>query len=205
MDNKDIKTTNSRRKFIVRAGMGSLPVLVALKSKGAWGYSTQNCNLSASMSKMQSVQAEQFETCVSSFNSHGGAKQYFELEKNAGSFKQSGNGHGRLGYFHSGSANYHSKGPETYTFNDIVINEATMFSDIFAVGYGSTLADAAVNGPTPLIRNIAALFLHSLFYYGEGMLPEPTAFVDAYSNAMLHGKTAQLDAVLRVYIDGYGD
>lgn len=196
MDNKDIKTTNSRRKFIVRAGMGSLPVLMALKSKGAWGYSTQNCNLSASMSQMQSAQAEQFETCTAAFNSHGAAKQYFDLNKGLGK------GNERSGYYHSASANYHRNAEFTYNFNGFVINEKTMFSDIFQGGASISLAEAVYNGSTSLERDIAALFLHSMFYRGQGMYPEPDAFVEAYSNAMLTGKTDQLAKVLQMYIDG---
>ncbi|MAD75294.1 MAG: hypothetical protein CML20_10975 [Rheinheimera sp.] len=196
MDNKDIKATSGRRKFLVRAGMGSLPVLMALKSKGAWGYSTQNCNLSASMSKMQSVQADQFETCRAGFLSHGGGKQYFAL----------GNGNERKGYFNSKSAKYHKNGVETYTYAGIVINENTRFDEIFTGGYGGTLAEAVnQGGDHNLTRNIASSFLHSMFYYGQGLYPEPAAFVDAYNTAMLSGQTDQLAKVLRYYIDGTGD
>jgi hypothetical protein len=193
MDNKDINATSGRRKFLVRAGMGSLPVLMALKSKGAWGYSTQNCNLSASMSKMQSVQAEQFETCRAGFLSHGGGKQYFDL----------GPGNERKGYFNSTSTKYHKNGVETYTYAGIVINENTRFNDIFAGGYGGTLKEAVnQGGDNNLIRNIASSFLHSMFYYGQGLYPEPVAFVDAYNTATLSGQTEQLTKVLRYYIDG---
>ena len=194
MDNKDIKAASGRRKFLVRAGMGSLPVLMALKSKGAWGYSTQNCNLSASMSKMQSAQAEQFETCVQSFHSHGAAKQYFQL----------GNGQGseRKGYFHSKSGNYHKNGPYSSHYAGIEINEQTQFSDIFAGGFGGTIADAIDQGPTSLVRDIAALFLHSMFYRGQGIYPEPEAFIESYNTAMFNGKTDQLTKVLQMYIDG---
>ncbi len=194
MDNKDIKASSGRRKFIVRAGMGSLPVLMALKSKGAWGYSTQNCNLSASMSKMQSAQADQFESCVASFHSHGAAKQYFHLG--------SGGGSERKGYFHSASPNYHKNGGSTFNYAGIVINENTMFSDIFAGGFDGTIADAVAHGPSSLIRDIAGLFLHSMFYRGQGLYPEPDAFVDAYANAIMLGKTDQLAQVMQMYIDG---
>lgn len=194
MENKDIKAASSRRKFLVRAGMGSLPVLMALKSKGAWGYSTQNCNLSASMSQMQSVQAEQFETCTASFDSHGAAKQYFQL----------GNGQGseRKGYFHSKSDNYHHLSEFTYNFNGTIINEKTMFSTIFPGGAGISIEEAVRHGSTSLERDIAALFLHSMFYRGQGKYPEPDAFVQAHSNALLTGKTDQLAEVLQMYIDG---
>jgi len=192
MDNKDIKAASGRRKFLVRAGMGSLPVLMALKSKGAWGYSTQNCNLSASMSQMQSVQAEQFEACEGQFLSHGGAKQYFKLG--------SGNGSERKGYFHSASPHYHKQGSHTYTYGGKVINENTLFNDIFGSGYGGTLAEAVESGPTSLIRDIAGLFLHSLFYRGQGLYPEPDAFVDSYNNAVSLGQTSQLAKVLQMYI-----
>ncbi|MDX1539038.1 hypothetical protein [Arsukibacterium sp.] len=194
MDNKDIKTTNSRRKFLVRAGMGSLPVLMALKSKGAWGYSTQNCNLSASMSQMQSVQAEQFETCTASFHSHGAAKDYFKLKKN---------GSERVGYFHSLSDAYHNGDMFTGSYAGTPVNENTMFSTIFTSGgFDGTLAEALVlNGPYDLIRNITAVFLHSMFYRAAAIYPEPEAFVQAYNNAVITGETQQLKNVLTMYID----
>ncbi|KKO47238.1 hypothetical protein WG68_00895 [Arsukibacterium ikkense] len=194
MDNKDIKAASGRRKFLVRAGIGSLPVLMALKSKGAWGYSTQNCNLSASMSKMQSVQGDQFESCVASFHSHGAAKQYFYLGPSGGNE--------RKGYFHSASANYHKNGVFTYSYAGIELNENTLFSDIFAGGFDGTIADAVEKGPSSLIRDIAGLFLHAMFYRGQGIYPEPDAFVDSYNNAIMLGKTDQLAQVLQMYIDG---
>jgi hypothetical protein len=198
MDNKDIKTTNSRRKFLVRAGMGSLPVLMALKSKGAWGFSTQNCNLSASMSKMQSVQAEQFETCTASFHSHGAAKSYFKLEKGATTKRSDG----RNGFFNSSSGTYHQGDGYHGVYDGVVINENTLFNAIFGAGFGGTIADAVDRGPTNLIRNIAALFLHAMFYRGQSLYPEPEAFVRAYSDAMLTGNSDQLAQVLEMYIDG---
>jgi hypothetical protein len=194
MDNKDIKATSGRRKFLVRAGMGSLPVLMALKSKGAWGYSTQNCNLSASISKMQSVQTEQFEACEGQFLSHGGAKPYF--------YPDSGIGSERKGYFHSASPYYHLRDSSTYIYDGNIINENTLFNDIFASGYSATLAEAVNSGPTSLIRDIAAVFLHSMFYRGQAIYPEPEAFIQAYSNAVFTGKTDQLAQVLQLYIDG---
>ncbi|WP_019675859.1 hypothetical protein [Arsukibacterium perlucidum] len=194
MDNKDIKAASGRRKFLVRAGMGSLPVLMALKSKGAWGYSTQNCNLSASMSKMQSVQAEQFEDCHNQFLSHGNAKQYFMTGP--------GNGSERKGYFHSGSPNYHKYASHTYTHNGIAINETTLFSNFFAGGFDGTLQQAVEEGPTSLVRDSASLFLHSLFYYDQGIYPKPEAFVDAYNKSMLTGETDALAKVLQLYIEG---
>lgn len=198
MDNKDINAKSGRRKFLVRAGMGSLPVLIALKSKGAWGYSTQNCNLSASMSQMQSAQAEQFETCTASFHSHGGAKSYFEPETATTTKKSDG----RKGFFNSHSGTYHNGDLYHGMYAGIVVNENTLFTDIFSMGYGGTLAEAVDHGPSNLIRNISAVFLHSMFYRGRGIYPEPDAFVSAYNNAMLNGKTEELAQVLEMYIDG---
>lgn len=198
MDDKDIKPMNSRRKFIVRAGIGSLPVLMALKSKGAWGYSTQNCNLSASISQMQSAQAEQFETCTASFYSHGGAKSYFQPEAAAITSRSDG----RKGFFHSLSGTYHKGDSYHGMYAGVIVNENTLFTDIFSIGYGGTLAEAVDRGPSNLIRNISAVFLHSLFYRGRGIYPEPDAFVNAYNNAVLNGKMEQLAQVLEMYIDG---
>ncbi len=192
MDNKDIKAVSGRRKFLVRAGMGSLPVLIALKSKGAWGYSTQNCNLSATDSKMRSVQPDQFEACESQFLSHGNAKQYFKTGP--------GNGSERKGYFHSASPNYHKYASHTYTHGIVTINEKTLFSEIFAGGFDGTLQDAVEKGPSSLIRDSASLFLHSLFYYDQAIYPKPEAFVKAYDNAMFSGNTDELASVLQMYI-----
>lgn len=207
MDNKDIKAASGRRKFLVRAGMGSLPVLMALKSKGAWGYSTQNCNLSATASKMRSVQPDQFEQCTTErFHSHGAAKKYFETGNGNGNGNHTsfGGGNERKGYYHSASPNYHNHNGKTYTYSygDKIINETTLFSDIFWGGTGITLMEAVESGSTSLERDIAALFLHSLFYYGQGIYPEPEAFVSAYENAMMTGKTKDLALVLELYIDG---
>lgn len=193
MDNKDIKAASGRRKFLVRAGMGSLPVLMALKSKGAWGYSTQNCNLSASMSKMQSAQADQFETCEGQFLRRGKANQYFASGP--------ANGNERKGYFLSSSPSYHKLGAETYTFNGTIINENTLFNDVFGSGYDGTLAEAITNAPNQVTKNIAGLFLHSMYYINDGTYPAPIAFVDAYNNAMLTGKERELTLVLRHYIE----
>ncbi|WP_213996911.1 hypothetical protein [Arsukibacterium sp.] len=194
MDNKDINAASGRRKFLVRAGMGSLPVLMALKSKGAWGYSTQNCNLSASMSKMQSVQAEQFQACTGQFHSHGGAKDYFKLK---------GEGSERIGYFHSLSDAYHNGDMFTGSYDGSPVNENTLFSSIFTSGgFDGTLAEALVlKGPYDLIRNITAVFLHSMFYRAAAIYPEPEAFVQAYNNAVFTGETGQLKNVLTMYID----
>ncbi|WP_372626868.1 hypothetical protein [Arsukibacterium sp.] len=192
MDNKDIKATSGRRKFLVRAGMGSLPVLMALKSKGAWGYSTQNCNLSASMSKMQSVQAEQFETCIGGFRSHGSGKQYFKTNS----------GNEQFGYFLSTHSNFHSKTTETYVFGAVSINENTTFRDIFGGGDTTKLKNALEGGGPSLRRNITSLFLHAMFYKNMGMFPEPEVVVSSYNNAVLLGRTAELEAILELYIDG---
>ncbi|HAW93978.1 MULTISPECIES: hypothetical protein [unclassified Arsukibacterium] len=195
MDNKDIKTTNSRRKFIVRAGMGSLPVLMALKSKGAWGYTTQNCNLSASMSQMQSTQADQFESCVGGFKSHGSGKQYFKTNS----------GNEQFGYFLSTHSNYHSKGAETFNFGSVSINENTTFSDIFGGGDTTKLKMALQGGGPSLRRNITSLFLHSMFYRHQEMFPDPEVVVSSYNNAILYGRTKELEEILVLYIDGVPD
>jgi hypothetical protein len=58
----ETKPTLSRRKFIVRAGAGSLPVVMSLQSGSAWGCVELNCapgqtSLSASGSQVASVTA----------------------------------------------------------------------------------------------------------------------------------------------------
>lgn len=58
----DSKPTLSRRKFLIRAGAGSLPVVMSLQSGSAWGCVELNCapgqtSLSASGSQVASVTA----------------------------------------------------------------------------------------------------------------------------------------------------
>ncbi|WP_333609061.1 hypothetical protein [Arsukibacterium sp.] len=187
----------SRRKFLVKAGMGSLPVLMALKSKGAWGYSTQNCNLSATVSKMQSAQAQQFEACVNGFKSHGSGMQFFAIN---GQGNGNGNGHGRFGYFLEGHTNYHGG---FVTYNGHVINNRTPFNAVFGGADSRTLmVMVQEDGTTALERNITSLFLHSMFPGSAGSLPDSDAIVRSYTNAVTSSQISQLDTVLKLYIDG---
>ena len=71
VNDKEITATqSSRRKFLLRAGLGSLPVLLTLNSKAAWGTSTLNCSLSENASQMQSVQPDKFEQSALEFLSY---------------------------------------------------------------------------------------------------------------------------------------
>lgn len=198
MDDKRSSTPigNSRRAFLTKAGLGSLPILLSLKSRTAWGFSTQNCNLSASVSKMQSVQAEQFEDCTLAFKSHGSGKDFFEN-------KSGGKGHGRTGYFLSTHANYHGGVPNSIFFNGVVINEKTPFNMVFGGSNSRTLSVMVKEqGTTALERNLTSLFLHSLYPGSSGELPATQLIVDSYRNATTPERLKQLDTVLKIYIDG---
>ncbi|SEI01743.1 hypothetical protein SAMN05660691_02841 [Rheinheimera pacifica] len=195
VNDKEMKATQSgRRKFLMRAGLGSLPVLLTLKSKSAWGSSTLNCSLSENASQMQSVQPDKFEQCSRSYDSHGSAKLYFES-------KSSTVGGGKGGYFFKTGNNWQKK------WNGIEINQSTKFNTIFQYGYSGTLRDALNQGGSyALERNIAAIFLHALYYQLEGIstsIPTPDEIVNAYQGAVTKAQKDQLLALLVYYIDGY--
>ncbi len=200
VENKDVNTPqqNGRRRFLMRAGLGSLPVLLTLKSKAAWGTSTLNCSLSETASQMQSVQPDKYEQCRSGFDSHGSAKLYFKKT-------DSKVGGGKGGYF------YKPKGTKNFQWTKkwggLDICQDTRFNDVFFSGFNGTLEEAVnFKGGNPLIRNIASSFLHSLYYQSEGIssnFPPPESIVDVYTRAVTPEQRAQLSAVLEFYIDGY--
>lgn len=197
-DNKDIKTTqDGRRKFLLRVGLGSLPVLLTLKSKAAWGSSTLNCTLSETASQMQSVQPDKFESCKETFDSHGSAKLYFEKKKYSAA-------DGKGAFFYKSNdtklRHWHK------SWMGIKIYQDTQFSSIFIHGFNGTLKQAVnLTGGDPLTRNIASLFLHALYYEMEGIstnVPSPDAIVAAYRESVSYEQKKQLSALLEYYIDG---
>lgn len=195
VNDKETSTEQSgRRKFLLRAGLGSLPVLLTLKSKAAWGTSTLNCSLSETASQMQSVQPDKYEQCKTTFKSHGSAKLYFQPEN-------VGTAEGKGAYF------WHYGGAWDKQWNLIDINQYTKFSQIFGFGYQGTLKQAVnLKGGFPLIRNIACLFLHSLFYQREGIatnIPSADQIVAAYKAANTKVEQNKLSELLVYYIDGY--
>lgn len=197
-DNKtELNTDQSaRRKLLVRVGLGSLPVLLTLKSKAAWGTSTLNCSLSENASQMQSVQPDKYEDCKNTYDSHGSAKLYFEQSKQ-------GAGGGKGAFFYKSGGGSWSK-----TWNGIAIHQNTKFNAVFQFGYSGTLKEAVnQGGGVPLIRNIAAVFLHALYYEIRGIstnIPSPGQIVDAYLGAVTPQQKEQLSALLVYYIDGLG-
>lgn len=198
VNDKEIKATQSgRRKFLMRAGLGSLPVLLTLKSKSAWGTSTLNCSLSENASQMQSVQPDKFEQCSGTFDSHGSAKLYFESKK-------AGTGGGKGAYFYKNDT---KSAKSAKSWRGIEISQGTKFNTIFQYGYSGTLRDAVnQGGNNALIRNVAAIFLHALYYQLEGLstsIPTPDEIVNAYLGAVTQQQKNQLSALLVYYIDGY--
>jgi len=197
VENKDVNTPqqNGRRRFLMRAGLGSLPVLLTLKSKAAWGTSTLNCSLSETASQMQSVQPDKYEQCRSGFDGHGSAEKYFDKPKH----KSSG---GQAGYF------YHKdKKAGGKSWGHMAINQHTRFNQVFGSGFSGTLQEAVSHrSSSRLVRNITASFLHSLYYHLEGInsnFPPPESIIDVYRKAVTAEQQAQLSAVLEFYIDGY--
>jgi hypothetical protein len=218
-DQKEQDTAKlNRRKFLVRAGLGSLPILASLKSKGAWGFDTLNCSLSQTGSMANSVSPEDFQRCASKMDSHGSAKRYFEpctegttggkgaffykYDSNSGSSDSSkGKGKGKGGDEPSCSG---VNVPRFYA-GVVEINQHTLFNTIFGSGYHSTLEDAVDVGPDSLTRNIAAVFLHALYYEltnQSSNLPSPAQVVNAYINAVSTLDRQKLSALLEYYIDG---
>ncbi|MGI5309135.1 hypothetical protein [Rheinheimera sp. WS51] len=198
IDNKEVKSTQaSRRKFLLHVGIGSLPVLLTLKSKAAWGTSTLNCSLSENASQMQSVQPEKYEACKQGLDSHGSAKRYFD---NVSTLVAGGKG----GYFYK--PKHITIAAWSKQWNGIKIYQDTKFSDVFDGSFTGTL-DEAVNlkKSNSLLRNITAAFLHSLYYQETGQssnFPEPYEIVNAYLNSVTTAQKQQLDALLVYYIDG---
>lgn len=199
MEQPDNKTElnagqTARRKLLVRVGLGSLPVLLTLKSKAAWGTSTLNCSLSENASQMQSVQPDKYQECKDTYDSHGSAKLYFELQKLGAA-----GGKGAFFYKNGGGA-------WTKTWNGIAIHQNTKFNAVFQFGYSGTLAEAVnQGGGVPLIRNIASVFLHALYYEIRGIstnIPSPDQVVNAYLGAVTPQQKEQLSALLVYYIDG---
>lgn len=198
VNDKELETAQAgRRKFLLRAGLGSLPVLLTLKSKAAWGTSTLNCSLSENASQMQSVQPDKFELCSKSFDSHGSAKLYFESKKY-------GAADGKGAYFYKGSRIRASMWFKEW--HGIDIYQDTKFNVVFGSGYSGTLKQAvSLVGDNALIRNIASSFLHALYYQLEGIssnFPSPDEIVNAYTSAVTSAQKAQLSALLVYYIDG---
>ncbi|MDX3772954.1 hypothetical protein QE250_02385 [Chromatiaceae bacterium AAb-1] len=202
VENKDINTQQQgRRRFLMRAGLGSLPVLLTLKSKAAWGTSTLNCSLSTTASQMQSVAPDTFNTCRGSFRSHGPAHHYFDKDS------RKKHGHDRRGYFYNKHAGKHQKTQhltdEVKHWRGIAVHQDTRFTEIFGSGYSSTLANAlAQHG---LVADITACFLHSLYFQLEGVssnLPGPDAFVNAYVNSVTSEQKQNLAGLLELYIHG---
>jgi hypothetical protein len=198
MDNKEITVRQTgRRKFLQRVGLGSLPVLLTLKSKAAWGTSTLNCSLSETASQMQSVQPDKYRDCKLAFDSHGSAKVYFEERRSriAG---------GKGGYFYNPAGTNLDNWFKQW--NGIKIYQGTQFSQIFDASYSGTLQDAVnQQGNYALIRNITSVFLHALYYQDTGQssnLPAPGEIVNAYLNSVTQEQKDQLAALLVYYIDG---
>lgn len=210
VNDKETSTTpNGRRKFLLRAGLGSLPVLLSLKSKAAWGTSTLNCSLSETASQMQSVQPDKFEQCKYSFESHGSAKLYFDEptfgeRQNIFASRAFLKGDGKGSYFYKPTDWPIHQWNKTYL--GIKIFQDTLFSDIFDHTYGGTLAEAVnLGGNNNLLRNISAVFLHALYYQIEGVstnLPSPDQIISAYLAAVTNSQREQLAALLTYYIDG---
>lgn len=198
VNDKEMKTTQSgRRKFLLRAGLGSLPVLMTLNSKSAWGTSTLNCSLSESASQMQSVRPDEFEQCT--FDSHGSSKLYFDTvnPQKAG---------GKGGFFYK--APYVKLSDWYKEWNGIKIYQDTPFSAIFDNAYGGSFRDAVnQGGDYSIIRNITSLFLHALYYELTGQstnIPSTSAIRNAYLNSVTAEQKEQLAALLVLYIDGKG-
>lgn len=195
VNDKEMKATQSgRRKFLMRAGLGSLPVLLTLKSKSAWGTSTLNCSLSENASQMQSVQPDKFEQCRKSSDSHGNALLYF-------SNPQKGFANAQYGYFFKVGNKWQKK------WRNIDVNQNTKFNAIFQYGFNGTLK-AVLNrsGSYTLERNIATIFLHALYYQMQGIntsIPSPDEIVDAYLGATTSEQKKQLSTLLVYYIAGY--
>ncbi|HSG93767.1 MAG TPA: hypothetical protein VK999_08585, partial [Methylotenera sp.] len=123
VNDKEITATqNGRRKFLLRAGLGSLPVLLTLKSKAAWGTSTLNCSLSENASQMQSVQPDKYEQCKRSLDSHGSSKLYFE---NVSSQVSGGKG----GFFYKATSVNLKHWDKSW--NGVKIYQGTNFSQVF--------------------------------------------------------------------------
>lgn len=199
VNDKETSTEQSgRRKFLLRAGLGSLPVLLTLKSKAAWGTSTLNCSLSETASQMQSVQPDKFEQCKFSFDSHGSAKLYFEANK-------LGVADGKGAYFYK--KKYVSLNKWLKEWHGIDIYQDTPFNAVFGSGYHGSLKQAVnQGGDYSLTRNIAASFLHALYYQMENIstnMPSPDEIVNAYLGAVTPTQKEQLAMLLAYYINGY--
>lgn len=195
VNDKEMKATQSgRRKFLMRAGLGSLPVLLTLKSKSAWGASTLNCSLSENASQMQSVQPDKFEQCRKSSDSYGSAVFYF-------SNPQKGASRGKYGYFFKAGSKWQKK------WHNVEVHQNTKFNAIFQYGFNGTLKTALnMSGSYTLERNITTIFLHALYNQMEGIstsIPAPDEIVNAYQGAVTQAQKKQLSALLVYYIEGY--
>src|SRR5690606_38547715 len=120
-------------------------------------------------------QPEKYDECKRAFDSHGSAKVYFEDNRP----RVAG---GKGGYFYKPAST--STATWTKQWNGINIYQDTLFSQIFNSDYAGTLT-GAVNqgGDYALIRNIASVFLHALYYQDTGQssnLPAPIEIVNAY-------------------------
>ena len=197
---------NGRRKFLLRAGLGSLPVLMTLNSKAAWGTSTLNCSLSESASQMQSVRPDEFEQCK--FDSHGSAKKYFESAETSGQqqMRSFGTAGGKGGFFYKPAEVELPAWDKEWS--GIKIYQDTAFSAIFDHSYSGSLNDAVdQGGDYNLIRNITSSFLHSLYYEMTGQssnFPSPAEIRSAYLNSVTQAQKEQLATLLSYYIDGKG-
>ncbi|WP_199609972.1 hypothetical protein [Flocculibacter collagenilyticus] len=137
----------SRRKFITRAAIGSLPVIFSLNSRSAWATG-MNCSTTGIMSGNQSVQGvcSQGERILSS---HGFWKNHYPTYPVM---------HRRRGT---------PSGVIRDSLNNLDVNEdkSTLFVDVFKVNTfpGKSLQWVLRRGPDSLSRNIVAVYLDTLY------------------------------------------
>ncbi|NRQ43654.1 hypothetical protein HRH59_13955 [Rheinheimera sp. YQF-2] len=181
----DVKETqNSRRAFLFKAGLASLPLLMSFKSKATWGSSSLNCGLSATASQIASFSAQTGKTCKEQISHKVCDVNYF------------GNPHG---CFRKPSYKVHK-------YNGVEVCQDTKFRQIFGGSKRTKLEHCLNEGEDSFERNMSYCFLYALYMervlkrYGE--FPSADDFVYAYKQA-INQERIDLMRLVAFYVNGY--
>lgn len=184
-DNKQVEqTSGSRRDFLVKAGLASVPLLMSFKSRATWGSSTLNCGLSATASQIASMTAQSGKKCKEHVSHKICDVDYF------------GSPHGC----------FKKPSHTVYKYNGTQIHQDTRFKDVFGGSKTRKLSSCIYDSPDNFERNISYCFLYALYMdkvmRRSGEFPLPDDFVSAYKYA---SGQARIDLINLVafYVNGY--
>ncbi len=184
-DNKDLtQDLNSRRAFLLKAGIAGVPLLMSFKSRATWGSSSLNCGLSATASQIASMAAQTGKQC----------KEYVSDKIR------------NVDYFGKHTGCFRKAAPKVYKYKSKVIDTETKFKDVFGGSKSTKFESCVKEQANSFERNITYCFLYA-FYLEHvlrktGEFPRPDDFVRAYQQA--NGQVrADLIRLVAFYVNGY--